>query len=587
MLDMVRFSNRLRCDTEKEATNSLYDEQMVSEDCLYLNVWVPASQDTKRKPILVWIYGGGFAFGSTSDPRYDGARLASVTGCVVVSIAYRVSLFGFLGSRYLANVECSDSGTGNYGLWDVVTGLEWVQENAAAFGGDPENVTAFGESAGSIILHYLMLSPAVPADLFVRVGLFSGTAASVLPRSMHSVQATYDALAKALGARDDASEEQKYALLMSKSSQELQDAWHTIPSVRPRTEYVVDHEQGRPEHRCDHDPNAIRFEPSSLCGPTWDGVMVSEYFLNCLATNTPPQGKLRNGYNGIFFGHTADEGSVFTTGIGTMLGLKRSLNLCHPSMRTELETVYGVNAIMTDDAAFAVSSAILGDYVFVVPVNTLTAIVQKQSDQVPAYRYLWTHRPSRQLLKSAASNSMVEQFFSKAGSYHSGELAYLFGWDGTSIASYARQSYPDGNAFHTRMMGEFRKGHNVGFTDAERALSNAFAKLFGSFAHGQQPWTRVKDGSLSEAVVMSFDDMPSIGTMSEEARAKTSGRKDEDTIAIYETSLGNTLVWKGIVDPQQSGAVGTLEDKVVFWSEDGMRRTLLYYYGDGRYNYVA
>jgi para-nitrobenzyl esterase len=140
-------------------------EMEVSEDCLYLNVWTPASSSKDRLPVMVWIYGGGFAMGSTSVPTYSGEKLAAL-GVVVVSIAYRVGALGFLAHPQLT-AESDHHVSGNYGLLDQIAGLEWVQHNIRAFGGDPGRVTIFGESAGGISVSMLSASPLCK-------GLFAG-----------------------------------------------------------------------------------------------------------------------------------------------------------------------------------------------------------------------------------------------------------------------------------------------------------------------------------------------------------------------------------------------------------------------------
>jgi para-nitrobenzyl esterase len=128
-----------------------------SEDCLYLNVWTPAKSASDRVPVLVWIYGGGFNAGATSEPNYSGERLAK-KGVVLVSIAYRVGALGFLAHPELS-AENKNHVSGNYGLLDMIAGLQWVQKNIAAFGGDPRRVTIFGESAGGIAVSMLCASP--------------------------------------------------------------------------------------------------------------------------------------------------------------------------------------------------------------------------------------------------------------------------------------------------------------------------------------------------------------------------------------------------------------------------------------------
>jgi para-nitrobenzyl esterase len=137
----------------------------MSEDCLYLNVWTPAKSARERVPVLVWIYGGGFNAGTTSVPTYSGEKLAK-KGVVFVSIAYRVGQLGFLAHPELS-AEASNHVSGNYGLLDMIAGLQWIRKNIAAFGGDPHKVTIFGESAGGIAVSMLCASP-------LAKGLFHG-----------------------------------------------------------------------------------------------------------------------------------------------------------------------------------------------------------------------------------------------------------------------------------------------------------------------------------------------------------------------------------------------------------------------------
>ncbi len=129
----------------------------MSEDCLYLNVWSNARQPGQRLPVMVWIYGGGFQAGSASEPRQDGERLSRL-GVVVVGVNYRLGVFGFMAHPSLTS-ESGTSSSGNYGLLDQVAALKWVQQNISAFGGDPGNVTIFGESAGSFAVSALVASP--------------------------------------------------------------------------------------------------------------------------------------------------------------------------------------------------------------------------------------------------------------------------------------------------------------------------------------------------------------------------------------------------------------------------------------------
>lgn len=125
-----------------------------SEDCLTLNVWTAAQEADEKRPVMVWIHGGGFQFGSSANPATDGNLLAA-KGVVVVSFNYRLGISGFLAHPDLD----AEAPSGNYGLQDQLAALRWVRANIAAFGGDPDNVTLFGESAGAMAVGILMASP--------------------------------------------------------------------------------------------------------------------------------------------------------------------------------------------------------------------------------------------------------------------------------------------------------------------------------------------------------------------------------------------------------------------------------------------
>jgi para-nitrobenzyl esterase len=138
----------------------------VSEDCLYLNVWTPEWPSKSQKPVMLWIHGGGNFAGAASEGIFEGESLAR-RGVVLVSANYRLGAFGFLAHPELT-AESKHHASGNYGLMDQVAALQWVRDNIAKFGGDPRNVTIFGESAGSLDINVLMTSP-LTKGLFVRL----------------------------------------------------------------------------------------------------------------------------------------------------------------------------------------------------------------------------------------------------------------------------------------------------------------------------------------------------------------------------------------------------------------------------------
>lgn len=134
-----------------------FDAEKKSEDCLYLNVWTPSKTMTDRLPVVIYFNGGGLIAGSGSEPRYSGRQMAR-HGIVAVTANYREGIFGFFSHPQLSK-ETSYKGSGNYGFMDQAAAIKWVYENIAAFGGDPKQITIVGESAGSMSVSALLVSP--------------------------------------------------------------------------------------------------------------------------------------------------------------------------------------------------------------------------------------------------------------------------------------------------------------------------------------------------------------------------------------------------------------------------------------------
>ncbi len=140
-----------------QAATSRTRAAAMSEDCLTLNIWTPATKPGERLPVMVWLYGGSYVSGSGSDPRCDGESFAK-KGVVLVTINYRIGVLGFMAHPELT-AESPQASSGNYGLLDTLAVLNWVQRNIAAFGGDPNRVTLFGVSAGAASISLLLTSP--------------------------------------------------------------------------------------------------------------------------------------------------------------------------------------------------------------------------------------------------------------------------------------------------------------------------------------------------------------------------------------------------------------------------------------------
>ncbi len=196
--DATRFGSRA-VQIPNEALEALLgrpeNQPPVDEDCLNLNVWTPGLDD-KRRPVMVWIHGGGFLTGSGSEPIYDGTALAT-RDAVVVTINYRLGPLGFLCVPGFAAAEGETCA--NFGILDQIAVLKWVQAEIAAFGGNPDNVTIFGESAGAMSVGTILASP-LAAGLYHKAILQSGAAHHVMTEEMAATSAA--AFAQALGMPD-------------------------------------------------------------------------------------------------------------------------------------------------------------------------------------------------------------------------------------------------------------------------------------------------------------------------------------------------------------------------------------------------
>jgi len=197
--DATRFG--ARCEQWHIWNDYLFLDAGPSEDCLFLNVYAPASAKPASKlPVMVWIHGGGFAAGAGSEPRYTDPALVS-KGVIVVTLNYRLNVFGFLANEDL--VKEGHGHAGNYGLMDMAAALRWVQANIAQFGGDAGNVTIFGESAGSFSVSALLAAPEARGLFQKAIGESGAFFGNVIPMSAMAERAKRDqAWTDSLGAKN-------------------------------------------------------------------------------------------------------------------------------------------------------------------------------------------------------------------------------------------------------------------------------------------------------------------------------------------------------------------------------------------------
>ena len=350
----------------------------VSEDCLYLNVWTPAKTDREKLPVLVYFYGGGFVAGDGSEPRYDGESMAR-RGIVAVTVNYRLGVFGFLAHPELTK-ESPQHAAGNYGLLDQSAALRWVQQNIAAFGGDPTQVTIAGESAGSMSVSAQMASPLSKA-LFARAigesGSFLNTSYGPVP--LAEAERTGTAFADSLGAPS-------LAALRALPAQRLLEA------------------TGR--------PGAPRFPP------TIDG-----YFFTEAPTATFAAG--RQAHVPLLVGWNSQE-----SGPGGVLG---SAPATAESFRQAVQTLYGARAAAvlgvypaSSDAAAEQAATNLASDRFIAYSTWKWADMQQQTGGQPVYRYYYA------LPRPAPIPAPRDAATLPRGAVHSAEIEYALGNLGTN-----------------------------------------------------------------------------------------------------------------------------------------------------------
>jgi para-nitrobenzyl esterase len=358
-----------RCMQPTLYADMIFRDPGPSEDCLTLNVWTPAKDIKANLPVMVWIYGGGFLAGGTSEPRQDGAQLAS-NGVVVVSVNYRLGVFGFFAHPDL-DAESGHNASGNYGLMDQTAALHWVKENIAAFGGDPGKVTLFGESAGSFSVSAQMASP-LAKGLFQRAIGESGAA-------MNSQGLPFPAKAEA--------ETLDQAFVHEVMAIDSVNLLRAIPAEELMTELAKKNARGE----------TVRF------GPDIDGYFLPESVPAIFAAGRQNDVPLLAGWN-------RDEGGIDKT--VTLTNFQADVALKFGDKTGEVLRVYPAN----DDAEAIRAAADLAGDRFIAYSTWSWLEAQTKTGRQPVYRYRFD------LAAPPDPNHKQGDV-----AYHSSEIPYVFG----------------------------------------------------------------------------------------------------------------------------------------------------------------
>ena len=349
----------------------------IDEDCLYLNIWKPADSPEKKLPVMVWIHGGGFLVGAGSGPEYQGDKLAQ-KGALVVSLNYRLGPLGFLVHTDLEK-ESPTGVSGNYGLLDQIAALQWIRKNIGAFGGDPDRITVFGESAGAASISLLMLSPQAKG-LFHRAIMQSATA-TTLPYIMPQANGSY-AQARETG--------QKLAAALG-----CDKGGNTLASMRAKTP-----EEIMATARSPQDDIAFSSE-GLLFAPVYDGRLIPGRPEKLLAQGKQTQIP-------VIIGTNRDEATLFTDD----LSLKTYKNWISKHFKGHEEEIYKEFPVRNGNDFLSIANRFLTALWFTEPARFLARSMT--AGGAPVYRYQFTHAPR---------NFWMEGI----GVYHGVEIPFVFG----------------------------------------------------------------------------------------------------------------------------------------------------------------
>ena len=364
-----------------------------SEDCLYLNIWTPANYTDEALPILIYFNGGGLMAGSGSEPRYDGTAIAQL-GVIGVTANYREGVFGFFAHPELT-AEASYKGSGNYGFLDQVAAIQWVKDNIAAFGGDPNRINIVGESAGSFSTSLLMCSPLSKGNL---AGVMGSSGAEVLP---------YGAVAQA-----DA-DEAGVKLLASVGLNSLADA-----------------------RALSADSLQKLLPPRGMANVVLDGYFMKESADDVFKKGEQAQVPLLVGWN-------SQEGTPASALRGqeqTLENYKKAMTATFGDMTDEIFEAYG---LLTDADLFSMKSLNLAGDLFTGFPTWKWADYHAKTSQQPVYRYKYMHpRPQVSAkmgnrvgalaggvreMTDEEKKALAERPKFPAGAVHSADIEYAMG----------------------------------------------------------------------------------------------------------------------------------------------------------------
>lgn len=380
VLDAIKFGQRC-CQVGPPDGNVLGGTKtfMGDEDCLTVNIWAPKAAEPTLRPVMFFIHGGGNVQGSSVNPLYDGKNLEEKGGVVVVTINYRLAQFGFLAHPALS-AEDPNNSSGNYGLLDQILALDWVRSNIKNFGGDPNNITIFGESAGGLNVSCLVGSP-LAAGKFQRAIVESGGFGVNVPLKDNSPQT-------------ESAEDFGVRFVKEAGCDKSSDPIACLRSKTPQEIFKI----------LTGDASVInRFNGSTVYGPNIDGYVLKESPIAAIQAG-------RQNNVPIMIGTNKDEATIFTVAlpIDTKSGYRKTVKSLFPTISSQILRQYPPSNYASPRDAF---NALLTDFAFTCPARW--AGLMSSVNQPKTFIYNFTNTFELGQLKAF-------------GAFHGQELLFVF-----------------------------------------------------------------------------------------------------------------------------------------------------------------
>ena len=353
----------------------------ISEDCLYLNVWTKTTDSEAKQPVMVWIHGGAFIFGAGSNAYYEGTRLAE-QGITLVTVNYRLGIYGFFAHPTLT-AQSENSASGNQGIHDQIASLRWVQNNIQAFGGDPDNVTIFGESAGSMSVCYLVASPLAKGLFQKAIGQSGGCF------SYHSTLGDAgdlgDPLSEDLSGHD-------VGLMVGEALGHAGDSAEALNALRKMSTEEID-------KKIAESGNTIPWRLISV-----DGWMFPDQMRTLMLDG-------RASTVDSIIGSTKDEGTTLFMELPELPreDWEAQVRATSPAHAEDLLTAYSADA---DISTVKAQQEMMSDAMFTSEMRTWAELIEQQGKQ--AWVYVFNHAPP------------LPEYGRQLGAFHAAEIPYIF-----------------------------------------------------------------------------------------------------------------------------------------------------------------